>query len=105
MDNVNKDVFNERMRSTDREITSISSKTEKLTEDIVDLKKITERITTLLENTNERLKTLEDAKASSVNFLDTDNGKFLIKFIAFLIATVVVFALFGKMIDANMFLN
>jgi hypothetical protein len=59
----------------------------------------------LLESTDRRIKTLEDINTSSVSFLETDLGKFVVKFFLFLIGTVVIFALFGKMLNIETFLG
>lgn len=102
MENVTKEICNYKCEQTSKELAKITDTVEKNREDIVDLKKLMERLTALLESSNERIKTLEE---KSTSFLDTDNGKFLVKFFAWLLAFIVVAALANKFIDPSIFIN
>lgn len=105
MNDFNKELYDERLRNTEKELQVLNEKTDKNYTEIVDLKTVVERVTTLLESTDRRIKTLEDINTSSVSFLETDLGKFVVKFFLFLIGTVVIFALFGKMLNIETFLG
>jgi hypothetical protein len=105
LNDFNKELYDERLRNTEKELQVLNEKTDKNYTEIVDLKTVVERVTTLLESTDRRIKTLEDINTSSVSFLETDLGKFVVKFFLFLIGTVVIFALFGKMLNIETFLG
>ena len=105
MNDFNKELYDERLKNTEKELQVLNEKTDKNYTEIVDLKTVVERVTTLLESTDRRIKTLEDINTSSVSFLETDLGKFVVKFFLFLIGTVVIFALFGKMLNIETFLG
>jgi predicted nuclease with TOPRIM domain len=105
LNDFNKELYDERLKNTEKELQVLNEKTDKNYTEIVDLKTVVERVTTLLESTDRRIKTLEDINTSSVSFLETDLGKFVVKFFLFLIGTVVIFALFGKMLNIETFLG
>jgi predicted nuclease with TOPRIM domain len=105
LNDFNKELYDERLKNTEKELQILNEKTDKNYTEIVDLKTVVERVTTLLESTDRRIKTLEDINTSSVSFLETDLGKFVVKFFLFLIGTVVIFALFGKMLNIETFLG
>ena len=85
----------------EKEINRANIISNKNSEDIVDLKKLMERLTVLLESTNLRINAIEQNQKTG--FLETDVGKYIIKFFTWLLGFIIVTLLANKFLDPSIF--